>query len=70
MKQIVCQFSVPDLAYQSGISEISWALEGAPGVEEYEIDFAHRFVKVVLNDPDGEEDVKARLSSAGFPVLT
>lgn len=68
MKQRVLHLRLPSMVTQASVNDVQGALQGAPGVSEYNIDLARREADVTLVDPDAEPDVRDRLHHAGFPA--
>jgi copper chaperone CopZ len=68
MQLIERTFICPDLDTQSGAMLIKEALGNTPGVFDADVSLAHRTVRVVLRDPEGEQTVRRHLSAVGYPA--
>lgn len=61
-------FHCPDLHDQADVQDIQDMLSNAPGVEEAHVDWVRKEVRIRLSNPEAEDDVRLRLSEAGYPA--
>lgn len=60
-------FTCPDLMNQEDQLIIGQTLDGSPGINDIDVDFAAKRVRVTTANQDGGVDVRAKLVAAGFP---
>lgn len=62
-------FRCPDIQNQADATSIHEVLTSSPGIGDVEVDYHTKRVRVVTANQDGGEDVRKRLSKAGFPAV-